>query len=149
MPYLLDSFHEVYGEDLAKIAVFSPNILTEYEVLNKWLLSIHDAAHKSKFLSSQNSNSSNLMDMDLSRISSAKVSNIVRDRPRFTRSNALSCSCNKSATVYVRSLRAKPQSKFLTLKIGTHTLYALADSGSEPYLLMKSSVAGMLQIPTE
>jgi hypothetical protein len=71
MPYLVDSLHNVFGEDLAKIAVFSPAILSDYETLNRWLLSIHDAASKTRFFSVKH----HTMDMtDLSSLSISQIS---------------------------------------------------------------------------
>lgn len=76
MNFLLDSLQLVYGQEIAKVAVFQPAIKTEYDVLNKWLLSIYDSDCKSKV--SLESNVANVAPMDLSRITEVSVSQITR-----------------------------------------------------------------------
>ena len=74
MPYLLDSIHNVFGEELAKVAVFSPSILTDYETLNRWLLSIHDAVSKTRFFNEVYSVKYPSIDrMDLSSLTIAQI----------------------------------------------------------------------------
>ena len=71
--YLLDSLQVVYGQEIAKVAVFQPAIKTDYAVLNKWLLSIYDSDMKLKA-----EIDSGVVPMDVSRVAEFSVSQITR-----------------------------------------------------------------------